>query len=1159
MISLDSIYRTRLSIALGLGMAVAALAETEPQPERKRLVLIAGQKSHGPEGNRIHDYPWSVRLLKATLENSSFRDQIEVVDHYNGWPTDSAVFEAADAIIVISDGRDGAIGQEAPHLATPEAQAQVQRVLDGGGGLIAFHFATFAPDALSAKVLDWVGGYFDWETDGARAWYSNIETLTATVEPTTPTHPINNGVQPFSLHEEFYFDMRFAPEDPEWVPIWSVSALPAQRDRGTTVAWAVERANGARGFATTCGHFYDNWKEEEFRKTMLNAVVWAVGLEVPDTGVESSFMSRTDIAAHFERPEWVPSAFEDEATPYDDEPYWYQPGHPVEPADPDAIEAPDGFEVEKVLDAPEEAGSWTALARDPQGRLYLAAQHRPGIWRLAPPPLDAPDSQPRLERLGGSASAMGWSHGLLVGFDSLYVTVSEGNDSTPTGLYRLRDTDGDDQFDTKERLFALDASGEHGPHNLVVGPDRASLYFICGNGTPVPDDVDRRLPIGVEGIDRLMPPGYESPHHTDAGWVMRLRPDGSERVIVASGLRNAYDLAFNAQGDLFTYDSDMEWDLGAPWYRPTRICHVVPGAEFGWRGDAAKWPPAYPDSVPGVVDIGPGSPTGITFGYQTAFPEPYRRALFSCDWTFATIYAVELSPEGSTFKGVATPFVGGPGLPVTDIVDAGDGALYFTVGGRRLGSALYRIVYRGPSTEKIVAAEAPFPPPTPEALLRQELEQQLEAPKTSALDDALRHLDHSDRGVRYAARTLLEGFPVDRWRDRILDAGIESGNAALALARQSDRREDWMAILQGFSAYEFADSDEGEQQATLRALEHALAKAGAVSGEFRAALARRMSLAFPTGNSAVDRELARLICYLDGTPAIPRLLTEMARDEGSLPAAIGARVFTRNPKYGEAVGSMLQAAPMMTRMSYAQALLWSIEDMSLLQQSNYFLTIDDALQRSRGGYQYREMWERIREVALDHVPESERSRFAENPSVDEFAGRPTPDGPGEAWTVDALVTLVDSGLQGRNFEYGASRFQAANCADCHALGAPGPAIGPDLSEVGRRFTVRDLIQAIVEPNAAISDQYRIETLELSDGGLLSGRIVAADSESVTVAPNILRPSQTTRIAAERIVSRASLPLSTMPAGLLDPLNQEEVLDLLAYILSGGSPQHEVFR
>lgn len=266
-------------------------------PSPKKVVLIAGSKSHGPEGNGVHDYGWSVRLLHALLERSNARDGLRAEHHLGGWPDDPAAVEDADAIVVISDGRDGDQYAEALHLASPARVQQVDRLMRRGCGLVLVHFSTFAPDRYAEQALRWVGGYFDWETDGKRQWYSAINTLDAEVTPLAPDHPVLRGVRPFRMREEFYYNLRFAGPDaaPAGARTTSLLAVPALGGRepdGNVVAWARERPGGGRGFATTCGHFYDNWRNDDFRRTVLNGIVWSAGAAVPAGGVEAAYIER---------------------------------------------------------------------------------------------------------------------------------------------------------------------------------------------------------------------------------------------------------------------------------------------------------------------------------------------------------------------------------------------------------------------------------------------------------------------------------------------------------------------------------------------------------------------------------------------------------------------------------------------------------------------------------------------------------------------------------------------------------------------------------------------------------------------------------------------------------------------------------------------------
>ncbi|TXT25484.1 MAG: thioesterase, partial [Planctomycetota bacterium] len=267
-------------------------------PATRKIVLIAGPKSHGPTGNGIHDYPWSVKLLKVMLDHSNVREQVRVEYHLDGMPRDLKTLDDADSIMVISDGRDGDLYQEAPHFGSEENLKAVQKQIDRGCGFLTFHFSTFAPDQYAKQILDWSGGYFDWETDGKKKWYSAITHKEADVELRSPGHPVLRGVKPFKMKEEFYFNLRFAEDGAKsngLSPLFVVPALNGREPDGNVVAWAKQRADGGRGFGTTCGHFYANWEREEFRKLILNAITWTAKLDVPANGVEARYFTHAEI------------------------------------------------------------------------------------------------------------------------------------------------------------------------------------------------------------------------------------------------------------------------------------------------------------------------------------------------------------------------------------------------------------------------------------------------------------------------------------------------------------------------------------------------------------------------------------------------------------------------------------------------------------------------------------------------------------------------------------------------------------------------------------------------------------------------------------------------------------------------------------------------
>src|SRR5206468_400135 len=192
------------------------------------------------------------------------------------------------------------------------------------------------------------------------------------------------------------------------------------------------------------------------------------------------------------------------------------------------------------------------------------------------------------------------------------------------GLYRCKDSQGNDQYDDVKPLKIFHAGGEHGAHGLALGADNR-IYVMNGNHTDVPQGLAADSPYRNYHEDLLLPRqwdgnGHAAGRYAPGGYVLRTDADGKNWEMVLAGFRNAYDLAFNADGELFTFDSDMEWDWGMPWYRPTRVNHCTSGSEHGWRSGTGVWPDHYPDNLPPVINIGIGSPTGVGNGIGAKFP-----------------------------------------------------------------------------------------------------------------------------------------------------------------------------------------------------------------------------------------------------------------------------------------------------------------------------------------------------------------------------------------------------------------------------------------------------------------------------------------------------------------------------------------------------------
>ncbi|RYD41487.1 MAG: c-type cytochrome, partial [Verrucomicrobiaceae bacterium] len=165
-----------------------------------------------------------------------------------------------------------------------------------------------------------------------------------------------------------------------------------------------------------------------------------------------------------------------------------------------------------------------------------------------------------------------------------------------------------------------------------------------------------------------------------------------------------------------------------------------------------------------------------------------------------------------------------------------------------------------------------------------------------------------------------------------------------------------------------------------------------------------------------------------------------------------------------------------------------------------------------------------------------------------FANLPQAKGPGKQWTIDEVVKLAESGLDGRDKKRGREMFQAALCSACHRFGNEGGAAGPDLSTVAGRFVVRDLAEAIIDPSKVVSDQYAFDLITRTDGTEVTGKIIEEKDEKWIIATSPFDFTQTTEIERNSIKSMKHSPFSPMPPALINALNEEELKDLLAYLL-----------
>ncbi len=871
-----------------------------------------------------------------------------------------------------------------------------------------------------------------------------------------------------------------------------------------------------------------------------------------------------------------------------------QPGHHDELTH--HIHVPAGFVVEHLhfpSDSTLNQGSWVSLCKDDKGRLIASDQYG-YLYRITPPPIgsghDRNGSHGENSHSGIKVEKipvkLGHAQGLLWAFNSLYVSVNtgEGIDGKGSGFYRLTDTNGDDMLDKAERLKSFEGSGEHGPHAIRLSPDSTSLYVLGGNHTNLPEGFTSVLPSNWQE-DNLLPVikdprGHANDRTAPGGWIAVTDPNGKSWQIVSSGYRNSYDMDFTEDGELLVFDSDMEWDLGMPWYRPIRVVHATMGSEFGWRTGSGKWSPAYPDNLPPVVNIGQGSPTGVVMGKGLKFPTEYQRGVFIMDWSFGTMYFISLFPEGSTYRGEKEEFLSGIPLPLTDMVVGDDGAMYFTTGGRRVESHLYRVYYDGeeePTQLEIVAG-------THKNNLfekRRNLEKALwKVANTDSLPDYKasmdttmtdlfwEHLGHEDRFIRYTSRVGLENLTPQLWHDRyegLKDANrIIEGAVALSRMEVADMKPLMLAKL---SNLDWGELDEIQRHGLIRAYSLIFIRLGDAVGPVKETIIDQLMASYPSNSAELNMEQARILSYLEAPGVVPKTLALIRKsgERRSETPYLAQEVILRSEQYGPTIAEMLANMPAREEISYVRSLSHVKTGWTMEQRREYFQWFADALER-KGGMSYRGFIDRIRLDAMEHLSNEEKyalsdvsEQFIAYKAVN-FAELPQPKGPGNSYSMSDLRRILrERENQPRNFEVGKNLYAAALCASCHTMGAEGGNVGPNLTQAHTRFSTNEMLWAIMAPSDMISDQYAATKFTLEDGKVVTGRFVDEQDGEIYVNTNPYDLHQSIKIDADQVVSRENSPVSTMPPGLLNKLNPEEVADLMAYLMAGGNENSEVYN
>jgi putative heme-binding domain-containing protein len=691
---------------------------------------------------------------------------------------------------------------------------------------------------------------------------------------------------------------------------------------------------------------------------------------------------------------------------------------------------------------------------------------------------------------------------------------------------------------------------------LVIGPDH-KLYDVNGNFTAIPSDILPNSPHRHYADDQLLQRaedgrGFGAGLKPPGGAVLRMDLDGKNCELFAAGTRNTYCVAFSPDGELFGFDSDMEWDWGTAWYRPTRINLWVPGGDYGFREGTGKFPEYYEDTLPSILNVGLGSPTGVIFGTHGKFPKWYRDAFFMEDWAYGRLFAAHLTPKGASYDAtIETVFRGVP-LNLTAMQFGHDGALYLITGGRGTESGLYRLTYTGADFKmpKETKAERANDAQAKEARkLRHDLEAFYGKSDPRIVDAVWSSLGSDDRWIRYAARIALESQDVDWWKDRALaEPNVEGGLTALLALARLGTADTQRSLLLALEKFPYANLNEQQELLKLRVLEVCFARQGAPDVDLAKKEIGEIDPLYPGSDFPLNHELCNLELYLKAPDAVGKTLALLDK----------APTQEEQTYYVMRLRNIVDGWTLDQRKDY---LAWFKKDHSKAAHPadilQYFKDVDRDYSDGASFPLFLENFEKEfvstlttneHQALAAYLPKetnTESSVAASHKFVKD-------------WTMEDLQPDLNKVKSGRSFETGRTAFAQAQCILCHRMGSAGGSVGPELGAVSSRLTSRDILESILLPSKVVSELYQNTILETKDGDILVGRVVEENDQKLVL---MTEPIQQTKVEVRKsdIVSRRMSKVSPMPDGLVNSMTEGEIWDLVAYLQSGGKKNRQVFK
>ena len=699
--------------------------------QKKNILMIAGTPSHG---YGAHEHYAGSKIIEEAILGSTDTVDVTVV---KGWPTDPALIEQADSIVIYCDG-----GKR--HTAM-DHRDELKAKLAQGCGLVCIHYAVeMLPGDSGDDWVDMLGGHFEINWSVNPHWIGDFKEL--------PEHPITRGVKAFKTDDEWYFHLRFSDKG-KVTPILAAVAPPetmarkdgahsgnpaarksVEKGEKQVVAWAYDRPDGGRSFGFTGGHYHWNWANDDCLRLVANAIRWTAGDAIEASG--SSLASEdVDVERLLENQDYEPKpkfSLEETVTKFDlpgkipNKTSRKVSGKPAVQDGANAMRQPEnalaGIETAEGLQATLCASephlkSLTNLDVDDRGRVWVCdvmnyrrnAGSRPEGDRILILEDTTGDGVMDDVKTYFQGPEVDTAMGICVLGNQVIVTA------TPT-VWRFTDTDGDDIPDKKEALFTETGQPQHdhSAHSFLFGPD-GKLYWNFGNTGRQVKDANGNTVIDIHGR-----PVVDNGKPLYGGMPFRCDMDGSNFEVLAHNFRNNWETTVDSFGTLWQSDNDDDGNRG------TRINFVMEHGNYGYRDELTgagwrdsritmeeeiplrHWHLNDPGVVPNMLQTGAGSPSGICFYEGKLLPKRFWNQIIHCDPGPNVVRAYPATPDGAGYKATIDPLMMGTvdkWFRPADVCVAPDGSLFVTdwydpgVGGHKQGDSdrgrLFRIAPPG--------------------------------------------------------------------------------------------------------------------------------------------------------------------------------------------------------------------------------------------------------------------------------------------------------------------------------------------------------------------------------------------------------------------------------------------------------------------------------